>query len=90
MLVRNQLRYFIPRNKKTSLLRLAKPDKAPAAIGAIAFLANGIAIGNNQLPKLTNDPHKLPPCLIAFLICVFDILISEPTPWLIAFLNSLI
>ena len=45
----------------------------PVASGAIAFLARGMAIGSDLLPKLINDPHKLPPCLIAFLICVFDI-----------------
>ena len=73
MLVRYQLNIL-------STPRLAKADKAPAAIGAIAFLARGMAIAINLLPKLNNDPHKLPPYLMAFLICVFDILISEPVP----------
>ena len=68
----------------------SNPDNAPVTSGAAAFLANGIAIGSNLLPKLINDPHKLPPCLTAFLICVFDILISDPVPWFIAFFNLLI
>ena len=70
--------------------RLAKPDKAPVTSGATAFLARGMAIGINLLLKLIHDPNKLPPCLTAFLICVFDIFISDPLPWLIAFFNLLI
>ena len=70
--------------------RLAKPDNAPVASGAVAFLANGIGTDSNLRSKLINDPHKLPPRLIAFLIYVFDILISDPVPWPTAFLNLLI
>ena len=48
--------------------KLAYPDNAPVASDAIASLANGMAIGSNLLPKLINDPHKLPPYLTAFLL----------------------
>ena len=67
-----------PFPKILSTPRLPKVLRAPVARCGATFAAPFVIRGNALAPKEIKEDRKLPPSLTAFLICVFEILISAP------------
>ena len=71
----------IPFPKNLSIPKLPNADNAPLARCGATFDTPFVTNGAKEI----REDQRLPPCFTAFLICVFDILISAPVFFVLLF-----